>query len=98
MRDIRISIAVIVTLLISLGITMIYSSSGIYALQELGDKTYFLSRHLLFLLIGLMAVLCVMAFDYRDLRAAAKPPMSPDFTPSLWSAIVPVVVNVPSTT
>ncbi|MCK5259868.1 MAG: putative lipid II flippase FtsW [Candidatus Omnitrophica bacterium] len=73
MRDIRISIAVIVTLLISLGITMIYSSSGIYALQELGDKTYFLSRHLLFLLIGLMAVLCVMAFDYRDLRAAAKP-------------------------
>jgi len=49
MRDIRISIAVITTLLISLGITMIYSSSGVYALGELGDKTYFVNRHLLFL-------------------------------------------------
>lgn len=73
MRDIRISIAVIVTLMISLGITMIYSSSGIYAMQELGDKTYFLTRHLLFLTIGLVASLAIMAMDYRDLRHAAKP-------------------------
>ncbi|MCK5012394.1 MAG: putative lipid II flippase FtsW [Candidatus Omnitrophica bacterium] len=73
MRDIRISIAVIVTLLVSLGITMIYSSSGIYALQELGDKTYFLTRHLLFLFIGLMVAFAAMAFDYRDLRTFAKP-------------------------
>ena len=75
MRDIRISIAVIVTLLISLGITMIYSSSGIYAMQELGDKTYFLSRHILFLMIGLLAAFAVMAVDYRDLQKIAKPMM-----------------------
>ena len=75
MRDIRISIAVIVTLLISIGITMIYSSSGIYAMQEMGDKTYFLSRHLLFLCIGLLASFSVMAWDYRDLQAMAKPLM-----------------------
>ena len=73
MRDIRIFIAVIVTLLICLGITMIYSSSGIYALQELGDKTYFLSRHLLFLVIGLLAAFGVMACDYRHLKTMAKP-------------------------
>lgn len=73
MRDIRISIAVIVTFLMSLGITMIYSSSGIYALQELGDKTYFLSRHLLFLFIGLLAAFATMAFDYRVLKKISKP-------------------------
>jgi len=73
MRDIRISIAVIITLLISAGITMIYSSSGIYALSEFGDKTHYLNRHLLFLCIGLLASFAVMAFDYRELRGIAKP-------------------------
>ncbi|HQP10515.1 MAG TPA: putative lipid II flippase FtsW [Candidatus Omnitrophota bacterium] len=73
MRDIRISIAVIVTLLISLGIIMIYSASGIYALQELGDKTYYLGRHILFLCIALLAALGTMAIDYRILKQAAKP-------------------------
>lgn len=73
MRDIRISITVIVTLLICLGVTMVYSSSGIYALQEFGNKTHFLGRHLLFLMVGLMASLAIMAFDYRDLRAVARP-------------------------
>ena len=52
---------------------MIYSSSGIYALQELGDKTYYLGRHLIFLLIGLLAAFGVMAMDYRDLRKISKP-------------------------
>jgi len=75
MRDIRISIAVIVTFLICIGIAMIYSSSGIYALQEMGDKTYFLGRHLLFLCIGVMAACAVMACDYRDLRPLTKPLM-----------------------
>ena len=75
MRDIRISIAVIVTFLISIGITMIYSSSGIYALGEMGDKTYFVQRHLLFLCIGLLTSFAAMTFDYRELRTIAKPLM-----------------------
>ncbi len=75
MRDLRISIVVIVTLLISFGIVMIYSSSGISASQGLGDKTYFLGRHILFLCIGLMAAFGVMALDYRDLQRFAKPIM-----------------------
>jgi cell division protein FtsW len=73
MKDLRISIAVIVTILISTGVTMIYSSSGIYALQELGDKTYFLKRHLFFLAIAFLLTLTVMTIDYRDIRKVAKP-------------------------
>jgi len=75
MRDIRISIAVIVTFLMSVGITMIYSSSGIYALGQLGDKTYFVNRHLLFLCVGLLTSFAIMAFDYRELRGIVKPLM-----------------------
>jgi len=52
---------------------MIYSSSGIYALQEMGNKTYFLNRHLLFLFIGFLGMVGVMAMDYRHLRRLAKP-------------------------
>ena len=73
MREIRISLAVIVILLMSLGIVMIYSSSGVYALHELGDKTHFLFRHLLFLCIGFFLTWAVMAMDYRDLRKIPKP-------------------------
>lgn len=75
MRNLRISITVITTLFLSLGVVMVYSSSGIYALQELGDKTYFLRRHLLFLAVGTVLTLAVMTVDYRDLRKAAKPLM-----------------------
>ncbi len=73
MRDIRVSIAAIVLCLISIGIVMIYSSSGIYALQEYRDATYFLNRHLLFLALGFVATTVVMAIDYRDFRKYAKP-------------------------
>jgi len=73
MREIRTSIATTVTLLLSLGVVMIYSSSGIYALQELGDSTYFLKRHLIFLCLGVILTLMVMTMDYRELRKWAKP-------------------------
>ena len=73
MRDIRISIATITFFLISLGVTMIYSSSGIYAMQVLGDRLYFLKRHIFFVGAGLIASLGCMAMDYRDLRKVAKP-------------------------
>ena len=75
MRSLRISIAAIVASLISIGIIMIYSSSGVYALQELGDASYFLNRHLLFLMIGLVATSLVVAIDYRDIQKWSKPIM-----------------------
>ena len=73
MRDIRTSIAMTVMILISVGIIMIYSSSGIYALQELGDIAYFLNRHLFFLFFGVILMLVTMTVDYRNLREFAKP-------------------------
>src|SRR6185295_7135948 len=73
MREIRISLVFIVVLLISIGLIFIYSASGVYALQQLGDTTYFLKRHFLFLCIGLVLTLFVMSFDYRQLRPLAKP-------------------------
>ena len=75
MRDIRISITIVTTLLISMGIVMIYSSSGVYALKELGDATYFLKRHVMFLAIGFLLTFLMMTLDYRDLRRLAKPLM-----------------------
>ena len=73
MRDIRISLASIVTFLLCIGVVMIYSSSGIYALQELGDGAYYLNRHLMFLVIGTAFCCAAMMFDYRELRKWAKP-------------------------
>jgi cell division protein FtsW len=73
MKEIRASIAAITILLIFIGVVMIYSSSSIYALRVLGDSLYFLKRHVVFLFIGLVATLSVMAIDYRDLQRWAKP-------------------------
>lgn len=72
MRSIRISIAVIVITLIFVGILMIYSSSGVYAMQELGDSLFFLKRHLIFLVVGLALMFLTMMVDYRRLQPSAK--------------------------
>lgn len=76
MRSLRISIAVTMSLLISVGVIMIYSSSGIYALQVLGNSNYFLVRHIVFLGISLCVMAGIMSFDYRVLRRVAKPLMA----------------------
>ena len=73
MREIRISLAAIVVLLIAIGLVMIYSSSAIYAMQEMGDPAYFLNRHIMFLVLGIIPTIFVMTFDYRDLRKIVKP-------------------------
>jgi len=88
MRDIRVSIATIIALLISIGVIMIYSSSGVYALKELGDSSYFLNRHIFFLLIGFVLTIATLAIDYRLLRHIAKPVM-------IISVILLVLVLIP---
>ena len=72
MRDIRISIITVVMVLICVGVVMIYSSSGIYALQELGDSAYFLHRHLLFLFVGTILAVFTMLLNYKDLQKWSK--------------------------
>ncbi len=51
---------------------MIYSSSGVYAAENLGDRTYFLKRHLIFLTLGSMVMFATMAMDYRILQKYSK--------------------------
>jgi len=89
MRHLRISIATVVFVLICLGIMMIYSSSGIYAMQELGDNLYFLKRHVFFLLVGFLGMILVMAVDYRLIQQYAKPLL-------LLGILLLVLVLVPS--
>jgi cell division protein FtsW len=73
MRENRIYLATTTFCLICIGIIMIYSSSCVYAMQELGDSAYFLKRHLVFLAIGFIFTLAVMSIDYRELQKYAKP-------------------------
>jgi len=79
MRDIRISIAIVISLLVFIGIIMIYSSSGVYAMQELGDSLYYLKRHLIFLVLACLITFLVMAVDYRDIRPYIKPLLGVSF-------------------
>lgn len=72
MREIRVSIAVIVCLLICFGVVMIYSASGIYALQAQGRTVYYLNRHLVFLAVGFFLTGLIMAYDYRRYRTYSK--------------------------
>lgn len=76
MRDLRISIAAVTSCLICLGLIMIYSSSGIYAAQELGDSLFFLKRHMIFLGVSLLIMLGVMSVDYRILQRWTKPALA----------------------
>ncbi len=73
MRDLRISLATTFSILICIGIIMIYSSTSIYALQIHGESTYYFTRHLMFLFLGFCLMAMGMTIDYRDLKKYAKP-------------------------
>lgn len=51
---------------------MVYSSSSVYAYGQYGDSAFFLKRHILHFLIGLVGATFVMSFDYRLFRRYAK--------------------------
>ena len=75
MRDTRIALVMITITLIAIGVVMIFSASSIYAWEKLGSSTYFLKRHLFYLLVGLLMALAVMSADYRLLHKVARPLM-----------------------
>ena len=72
MRNIRISLLMVVLTLIAVGIVMIYSSTAIYAWERLKDSAYFLKRQILFVLIGSLCAGLIMRLDYRCLVRYAK--------------------------
>lgn len=88
MRSVRISIFLIVVVLVAVGIVMIYSASAIYAYGNTGDSLYFLKKHIIYLLVGLVMMFAAMSFDINDLKKFSKPAM-------LLSILLLVMVLIP---
>ena len=72
MRQLRIHILMITIILICIGIVMIYSVSSIYAQEQFNDAMFFLKRHILFLAIGVLLSLIVLAVDYHWFKNKSK--------------------------
>ena len=60
-------------LLLTVGITMIYSSSSILALERFKDGQYFLKRQFFFILLGLVGMMILRKTPYQLLRKFAYP-------------------------
>lgn len=58
----------LVLVMAGMGIAMCYSASAVYALKNFGDSFYFLKRQILWLIAGLVSLLCVQNLDYRVYR------------------------------
>ncbi|MBU1083953.1 MAG: FtsW/RodA/SpoVE family cell cycle protein, partial [Candidatus Omnitrophica bacterium] len=63
------------SMLLMLGIVMIYSSSGIYAYGRYHDSLFFVKRHLFFLLSGLGVAVLLMSVKPGAIREYARPAM-----------------------
>lgn len=72
-KGLKLNIFTVSIILICVGIVMIYSASSIYAWERYKDGFFFLKRHLVFLLIGLLLTFAVMSVDYKKIRRFAKP-------------------------
>jgi len=64
---------IITAILICIGVIMVYSSSAMVAFERYKDSAFFLKRQCLYLFLGLIAALFVMATDYKNLQKLAKP-------------------------
>lgn len=53
-----------VLILVSIGVVFIYSSSSVYADKQFGSSEYFLIRHLIYLLIGILGMALFSSVDY----------------------------------
>ena len=88
MRQIRINLFLVTAILLAIGTVMIYSSSSAFAYELYGSSAYFLKRHLLFMLVGLIAAVALMSFDYGKLKNFTKPFL-------LFSILLLIAVFIP---
>ncbi len=63
---------IITTILICIGIVMIYSSSSCYAYERFQDGAFYLKRHIVHFVIGLVLALFVMRTNYRKIKHYTK--------------------------
>ncbi|MFH1395379.1 MAG: putative lipid II flippase FtsW [Candidatus Omnitrophota bacterium] len=60
-------IIIIVSILLMIGVVMIYSSSAVYAYRQYGNSLYFVLRHLVYLVVGLSAAVFCMAVPSKKI-------------------------------
>jgi cell division protein FtsW len=71
-RFCRLVIFIIAAILISFGLIMVYNSTAIKAYEYYGNASYYLLRHMLFILIGLVFSFVLMLVDTKYLERWAK--------------------------
>ncbi|MBI3316129.1 MAG: putative lipid II flippase FtsW [Candidatus Omnitrophica bacterium] len=54
--------------LLAIGVVMIYSASGIYAMEKMKDSAYFIKRHLVYLVLGIFLARWASRVDCKALR------------------------------
>lgn len=81
-------VLITVLFLLTLGICMVYSASSYYALRKFDSKEYFLTRQLIWAVVGIFAMLIVSRLDYR--RVAQFSPIM-----MLLSIILLILVRIP---
>jgi len=59
---------IIVLALLCIGIVMVYSASSFIAARYYGDASYYLQRELMWVVLGIIAMLVTMRVDYRRWR------------------------------
>ncbi|MBI3317985.1 MAG: putative lipid II flippase FtsW [Candidatus Omnitrophica bacterium] len=75
MRSSRRGLLVVTALLVAVGVVMVYSTSAVYCQERYGDAAYFLKRHLVTLLVGLLLGAWVLTLDPQAIRKWVKPIM-----------------------
>ena len=75
MKSARRGLLIAASLLLAIGVAMVYSSSAIYAQETYGDGAFFLKRHLIYLALGLLAFGAALSVEPGRLRQWAKPGM-----------------------
>ncbi len=63
----------VILILITVGTAMIYSSSSIIALERFKDGQYFLKKQIVFVFMGIVAMVLMIKIPYTQLRKAAYP-------------------------
>ena len=81
-------VLLVLSLLVMVGIVMIYSSSAVYAYGKYGDSMYFVKRHLMYLALGLALAIFCMAVPAGRISENAKWIM-------LFSILLLVAVIIP---
>ena len=56
------------TVLVFIGLVMVFSSSGVYAMEKYNDAYYFLKRQMVWVALGTMVMLATRKMDYRYLE------------------------------